>query len=273
MHRTKLLLATLFAAIAPHAHAAESYDNCTGYIDALPATISTQGTWCLRENLGTAISEGNAITVAANNVTIDCNDFKIGGLAAGDDSTAVGIQASNRQNTTIRQCNIRGFHRGIQLIGSGHLVEHNRLDHNLFTGISIFGENNLVRYNLVHDTGGNNGAHIFGIMVHGSAVGNVVSGVFSVAAGHVYGIQANGTGVEVRGNRVRKLDPTMAAHAIMLSGDDGAVIGNVVSAPGSTPGHGIYGPGHRTTCTGNTVVGLTTAISGCETSSGNLTLP
>ncbi|HEY0661023.1 MAG TPA: hypothetical protein VGD21_06870 [Lysobacter sp.] len=61
--------------------AAESYDNCTGFIETLPATISTQGTWCLKHDVGTAITEGNAVTIAANNVTLDCNDFKIGGLA------------------------------------------------------------------------------------------------------------------------------------------------------------------------------------------------
>ncbi len=71
------------------AHAAESYDNCTGFIDSVPATITTQGTWCLRKNLATNITTGNAITIATNNVTIDCNDFKIGGLAAGSASRAI----------------------------------------------------------------------------------------------------------------------------------------------------------------------------------------
>ena len=79
-----LLLAAAAAMLPPaSALAAESYDNCTGFIDSLPATVSTQGTWCLRANLSTAMASGDAIAVAANNVTLDCNDFKIGGLAAG----------------------------------------------------------------------------------------------------------------------------------------------------------------------------------------------
>src|SRR5690606_9034000 len=87
MHRllAVLLLAGLLAIPSP-ARAAESYDSCAGYIDSLPATISQQGVWCLRKNLSTNISTGHAITIAANNVTIDCNDFKIGGLAAGNGS-------------------------------------------------------------------------------------------------------------------------------------------------------------------------------------------
>ncbi|HEY0661599.1 MAG TPA: hypothetical protein VGD21_09825, partial [Lysobacter sp.] len=72
------VLAILLAGpVAPApAQAAQSYDNCTGFIDSLPATITTQGTWCLRKDLSTAMSSGNAITIATNNVTIDCNDFK-----------------------------------------------------------------------------------------------------------------------------------------------------------------------------------------------------
>ena len=52
--RPALMPATLvlaLAAAAPAAQAAESYDNCTGFIDSLPATISTHGVWCLRKNL------------------------------------------------------------------------------------------------------------------------------------------------------------------------------------------------------------------------------
>src|SRR5690606_24652633 len=85
-----LLLLGGLAATQP-ARAAQSYDACTGFIDSVPATISTQGVWCLRKDLSTNITSGNAITIATNNVTIDCNDFKLGGLAAGNGSNAFGI--------------------------------------------------------------------------------------------------------------------------------------------------------------------------------------
>ena len=106
----------LFAAMLllppPPLRAAESYDNCTGFIDSVPATIATQGVWRLRAHLGTAITTGAAINIAANNVTIDCNDFKLGGLAATDASAAMGISASGRQNATVRRCQLRGFFQG-----------------------------------------------------------------------------------------------------------------------------------------------------------------
>src|SRR4249920_3461142 len=87
-----LTLAMLFG--APRAaHAAESYDNCTGYINSLPAVISTGGIWCLKHDLSTAI-DGDAIHInGTNDITIDCNNFKIGGLAAGIGTNATGIWA------------------------------------------------------------------------------------------------------------------------------------------------------------------------------------
>src|SRR5687768_16439274 len=129
MRMTRHGLAALVLLVAVHvapAHAAESYDNCTGFIETLPATISTQGTWCLKHDVSTAITSGNAITIAANNVTLDCNDFKVGGLAAGDSSAANGVYAASRLNATVRQCGVRGFSQGIWLDGAGHLVEDNR---------------------------------------------------------------------------------------------------------------------------------------------------
>ena len=50
----RLALPTLLlAALAAPAHAAESYDSCTGTISTLPATLTTQGTWCLQGDLST----------------------------------------------------------------------------------------------------------------------------------------------------------------------------------------------------------------------------
>src|SRR6188472_3928576 len=96
--------------IAPCAvHAAESYDNCTGFITSLPAVISTQGTWCFKQDLNTSISSGSAISVNTNNVTLDCNNFKLGGLLAGPNSSTIGVYSFNgRQNIAILNCSIRG---------------------------------------------------------------------------------------------------------------------------------------------------------------------
>ena len=145
MHPTTRLAALAVLAAAcfpiPGPARAETYQTCTGFIDSLPATISTQGTWCLRKDVSTGMTSGAAITIAANNVTIDCNHFKLGGLAAGSATTATGIQASStRQNVAIRQCNIRGFRFGVMLDGgAGHLIEDNAFDGNTTFGMYVAG--------------------------------------------------------------------------------------------------------------------------------------
>jgi hypothetical protein len=59
-----LALAAL-AGGASSASAAGSYDNCVGYIDAVPIVISTPGTWCLRHNLITNATSALAIDIEA----------------------------------------------------------------------------------------------------------------------------------------------------------------------------------------------------------------
>lgn len=280
MHACKTLVATLLlagmACAPPAVRAAQSYDNCTGFIESLPTTISTSGVWCLHHDLATSISTGNAIEIATNNVTIDCNDFKLGGLAAGNGSQANGISANNRQNTTIRHCNIRGFLYGIRLnSGAGHLVEDNRLDNNLYIGIYVTGENSTIRRNRVYDTGGfTNGNGSFGIYAAANIVDNAVSGVFvAVAGGSVEGITVTGSANEVTGNFITGLDLTAA--------DNGAVAGYGIddtAQPSTLANNRIYGPGTRgiwgfdtnvSFCTGNTIIGFTTAMTDCTDDGGN----
>ncbi len=197
------LLACAFA--VPHAaRAAEGYDNCTGFIDTVPATISTQGTWCLRHDLSTGITNGQAIEIAANNVTIDCNDFKLGGMAAGSVSNAIGIHALDRQNAVVRHCSIRGFLYGIYLSDDGALVEDNRFDNNLAHGIVAVGEHNLIQRNRIYDTGGwASGVESVGIDASADIIDNVVDGVSTAGTtSHVMGVVARADGMRIIGNRI-----------------------------------------------------------------------
>lgn len=205
-----VLLAGVAGALVTGNARAEAYHTCAGFIDSVPATISSQGVWCLRKDLGTNITSGEAITIAANNVTIDCNDFKVGGLAAGDATRTYGIYANNRQNATVRNCNVRGFFMGILLNGVGHLVEDNRLDNNLFVGISVSGRdnNNLVQRNRIFDTGGSGNST--GIYTNGDVIDNTVAGMFSTDAG-VEAIYLFGPGSVARNNRVRGLEVSEGA--------------------------------------------------------------
>jgi len=266
-----LLAAGLFAGLPTPAHA-EIYAACTGFIDSLPSVITEQGNWCLRKDLSTAITTGRAIHIDANNVTLDCNGFKVGGLAAGPGSTAEGIYAANQFNATVRNCTVRGFENGIYLHGGGHLVEDNRIESNLYTGVQMYGDGNLVRRNRILDTGGATGGTASnGFYGHADLIDNTIAGIFTAAPdGNAIGMYLSGDNLEISGNRIRGLvsdEPT----GIIVAGAGVTLRGNNLSTVALVPvGTGIGGSGAATACVRNTVAGFNTAYSSCEGSAGNL---
>ncbi|HEY0661796.1 MAG TPA: hypothetical protein VGD21_10830 [Lysobacter sp.] len=264
------------------ARAAESYENCSGFIDSVPATITTQGTWCLHNDLATAITSGIAIRVQANNVTLDCNDFKIGGLAAGVSTNAYGIH-SDKLNTTVRNCAVRGFYVGIQLYGDGHVAEQNRLEANTWLGIETSGDGNTIRNNMVNDTGGRPaqqfayaiaasgvGARVLGNSINGvTPTGNI--GLFSpVGIRLINGIaQGNQISGLVTGN-----SEFAEAIGIDMFGKSIASDNRLIPI-GSTAvqGFGIRGAfATDTACVANVVVHYSGGISTCS-SAGNVVVP
>lgn len=276
----------------PAVHAAEGYANCNNFIDSLPASISTQGVWCLRKDLATNITSGSAIRIETNNVTIDCNDFKIGGLAAGTGTSAMGVYtAPGKRNATIRNCNVRGFSTGIYLSvgGSGHLVEDNRVDNSRMTGIQILGEGSRAQRNRVFDTGGpwtmfvvgGTYSSAAGMEVAGDVLDNVVTNVFSSSAADIVtttGIRIVGDGYDVRRNRVRKLMARGAAgRAWGIDVNDGPHSridsNHIVADDGFTaPGAGIRGRmAWDVFCGRNTIASFTQATFNCTTFRPNVT--
>lgn len=277
----------------PEAVAAQGYDNCNNFIDSLPATISTQGVWCLRKDLSTSMTSGEAIRIATNNVTIDCNDFKVGGLAAGEGTTAAGIfTEAGRKNATIRNCNVRGFSYGIHLSagGGGHLVEDNLVDHSRRVGIHVQGAGNRVQRNRVFDTGGSwsmlvvggSSASVTAMQVSGDVFDNVVSNVFSSSTADTVsttGIRVAGDGHDVRRNQVRGLmarGPNGRASGID-AGDSAhsRIEANhlAAAAPGIVlPGTGVVGRWlFDVFCGGNTIVGFAQPVYNCTAFRPNLT--
>ena len=237
-HCAALLLLAAAATTPAPATGAASYDSCTGCIAAVPVVISTQGTWCFRKDLATGIGTGAAITVAANNVTIDCNGFKLGGLAAGAGTQTVGVASTGRLNTAVRGCRIRGFVSAVALSGDGggHLVEDNILEGNTHTALQVHGDGSLVRRNRILDTGGSTVFLGEAVGMRGSGAIEVVDNEFrgfapatteeSMHAGSIGLAIASGAGVRVAGNRFRDLQTFGfgLAYAISLSGTTGAEV-------------------------------------------------
>jgi hypothetical protein len=256
------------------AWAARSYGNCNGYIDSLPATVDSSGTWCLRANELTAQESGAAITVSANYVVIDCNDFRLSGFAAGASTRATGIAVRREfHNVTVRNCQVGGFRIGVEVLGFNHVVEGNRIDSNTYIGIFGRGGFNIARDNLVRDTGGRPAAsEAFGIMMLGdfaTVLDNIVAGVSADSVvvtpfiagqkqrvSHAYGIVI-GDGL-VQANRVLDVDET--AVGIQVLGD-GAVLDNVLFHGGGKSAVGIDGGGGR--CDDNVVIGYKHRHSHC----------
>lgn len=148
--------------------------NCMP-VTALPAVITVQGIYCFTGDLATSVPFGNAIEIQTNNVVLDLNGHKLGGLAAGPSTQAVGIYAADHQNITIRNGTIRGFFYGIALddlgASQGHVVEDIRADQNTREGIDVRGSGVIIRNNQVVATGGTT---VFGS--NASAIGIVAIG-------------------------------------------------------------------------------------------------
>ena len=279
-----LLGLLVMLACAKPASAAQSYDNCTGFITSLPAVISTQGTWCLKQDLSTAVTTGNAITINTNNVTIDCNDFKLGGLSAGAGTQTIGIHALNRLNATVRRCNIRGFYVGLLFAGTGggHAIEDNRLDGNTSSGIVVQGDGSVVRRNRVFDTGGSTlGGDGTGIYADKSVdvIDNTVSGATGAASTNGWGIGItanNDFDGSIVGNRVRGLVPggtgttfgLIATSSNRLEVRDNAFVGD-----GSVNSAGVKCDAANGNVHNNTINLFETAIVNCNDDGGNIVHP
>jgi hypothetical protein len=176
-------------------------------IGSLPFTITAQGSYCLTQNLSTAIATGNAITINSDFVVLDLKGFKIGGGAAGAGTEATGVYALNRKNITIKNGNVRGFFRGVFLedssgsfnVSQGHLVEGIRADQNTYTGIEVQGRGNVVRDNQVVSTSGT---------------------TFFGANADAYGIHTLGSGARILNNDVTDTVPTGSGAGLAIAVDE-----------------------------------------------------
>jgi hypothetical protein len=268
----------------PHVvRAAESYDNCTGYITSAPASITSQGTWCLKNDITASFISGEAIFVAANNVTVDCNGFKIVANPGFENfSSGDGVYADNRLNVTVRHCDIRGFKNGVLFTGAsggGHVVEDNRFDGNNTTGIYVVGDGSVIRRNWVFNTGGSPvNPYFTGIQANYSVdiIDNTISIVSATSGnnGSSYGIisMANAGG-SIKDNRIRgvKGDGTGIATGI-FSDDQVSLRNNEVTGDSSADSVGIGCTSANGRTKGNVIIGFATAIYICS-NDGNIASP
>jgi hypothetical protein len=162
------LLAALPVAGTRPAAAAPALASCTGFIDALPATISTPGTWCVRAPLALAAA-GIAIDIQSDDVVLDCNGFAISGGAVAT-SDRWGVYSIAHQRVTVRNCTFSGFAYGISLIyGDRAVAEDNHAYLIGYTGIRVDGPKSVARRNLVENIGLPTSGDYVGIEVYSGA--------------------------------------------------------------------------------------------------------
>lgn len=274
----RVMIVLLALGLLPPAHAAEGRDNCTGMITSLPVTITTPGIWCLATHVSTTITSGAAITVAADDVTIDCNDFKVGGLLGNVNTNTVGIAGTDRLNTTVRHCVVRGFIEGIRLSGTsaGALIENNRLDFNTVAGISVAGSSHVVRNNRISDTGGRPASlRTGGILSTADSSrindNSILSMWVAGDDGDVVGVSSLGDACEVARNNVSGLVPGDTGEAVAI--DTGASAGssihrNQLLSRVLVTGTAILA-GIDNQCGNNSFAGWTSGIVGCTDAGAN----
>jgi hypothetical protein len=209
-----------------------------------------------------------AINVLSNNVTIDCNGFRLSNLPAGFGTRSTGVFAWGYSNITVRNCTIQGFLSGIWITGAspgagtapgtGYRVENNRLAQNRYAGIDVVGFGSVIRGNIVANTGGRpQGGQGWAIRVLGGVdvIDNVVDGI--VDDGVVTSFQSVGifisdfgrlnpditpSGMRIVGNRVRNLAQKGGANSlgIYLTGTGIWVRDNLIGQQRLTAGAGVW---------------------------------
>jgi parallel beta-helix repeat protein len=143
-------------------------------ITSLPITISTPGSYYLTGNL-TATADGTAITIAADNVTIDLNRFTLSGGNTGV-RTAIEVPATRKnlcvRNGTITGCDFTAISAALM---TGGVYEDLRVTGNV-TPTSIYaGTGSVVRRCVMTGNGGTNSSVTLFLGNNGSVVDCTVS--------------------------------------------------------------------------------------------------
>jgi Right handed beta helix region len=242
------LATAVFAGVTLAGSAAPAYAACTRIL-TLPFQANAPGRYCLVRNLATSASAAIAINVAADDVTIDLQGYRLENTA-GPGTESVGVYADGRRNVTVRNGSVRGFQRGVYLIGvggQGYLVEDVRAQGNTAFGIQAFGGASIVRRCTVIDTGGSTAtpAFAFGINTAGENVqvidNSVVHTFASAAGGFASGIQSDQSDATIFDNRVFGVTGGSANYGILCNGGgviplvrDNTVIGAASAYVGCT---------------------------------------
>ena len=261
--------------------------NCQ-VLKTAPVTISSEGIYCLKSDIGTLIPTGAAVTIKADNVTLDLNGFSVLGDVTNPGNRTFGIVAENQRNITIRNGRVSGFFTGVALTGqnvngtstsSGHLIENIKSDRHKFTGITLSGDNSVVRNNRVLEIAASQNTVVKdakAILNYNSknavVTGNIVSDVKAV--GVAAGIRLDSVEYsDISRNTIQYL--TLAQSIIGISFQTSSWLAIHDNSVLNITGIGTAGIGEPTGgsafigCIDNIIAGFIKPTSGCNFVSGN----
>jgi len=280
-----LLIVGGFFALPQQAHAA----SCAS-ITALPATIAAPGVYCLVGNQSVNLASGNAVTIAADDVVLDCVDQTIANTATAPNGNAVGIYLASRRNVVVRNCRITGgFATGIQAYqnnaaanANAYLTfKDNYIAGPFWYGILAYGSGIEITGNRIYDIGGR-GSFAMGIRIGGSNLagqprffllrGNLVAGTTSTV-NNAYGIYSdNSNAAIILENAVSGTTAVSTSYnsygVRVASGTFNRITDNHVVGSGKANDVGIQSASGTDACHDNFLRNSTTTI-GCDASLGN----
>ena len=262
--------------------------SCTA-IATVPTTISAPGNYCLVDNYTVNQSAGAAITIASNDVSLDCDGHSLKNLSTANNGTSSGIYAYGRNNLTVKNCRITGgFTNGIDIIQSNtvanrsyyNTIENNYIAGPLLHGIRAYGSVIEVTNNRVYDIGGQLNTYAIGIRLGGSTAtgsfrlhivrGNYVVGTTSPYS-YAYGIFSDNSlasafldnGVAGTAGATGK-----ATYGMYILGTYNRMSDNHVTGTGASTEVGIYSPDSTSNCFDN-YIRATTGTRNCNAELGN----
>ena len=172
--------------------------NCTA-VTTIPATISSPGVYCLTGDLdGTSVGNGQAITIDADNVTLDLKGHTLKGPTTLL-NTGIFVKDGHR-NVTIRNGTVLAFDQQIRETGRGNVIEDMRLDGGYEYPIVSNGQGALIRRNFVVNF------RIGGIAVSGAHSHVIDNDIACDSCSGFFGIEVAGENHFVVDNRITATD-------------------------------------------------------------------
>lgn len=279
----------MLAAAALLASPAVAYAEDCNALPGVPVTISVPGKYCLASDYTINSTTARAITIASNDVTLDCRGHTLKNASTNNAGTSVGISLNSRSNVVIKNCRVLGgFQIGIDATQAQNLPNKNfnlLIQDNLITGafwngIRVQGSGIEISGNRLTDIGGQLNQYSIGIRVAGSTAasqtkvhivrGNTVGNVYSPYSA-AYAIFSDGS------NESLFLDNTIVrtwavagknVWGMYVIGQLNRMSDNHITGLGAPTEGAIFGSDYTSSCFDN-YLRTTTWTQGCDAAYGN----